>query len=289
VSRSRLSARLAPYYLVLPGWLWLALFFVVPTFVMLSVSTQTGDIVSGFKQTFHWHTYVEAWDAYHVQLVRSLVYGLVATLLCLVIGYPVAYWIAFRGGAHKSSLLFLLLLPFFVSFVIRTQSWNFMLSDNGIVLSPLRHLGLIGSRFHVLQTPYAVIGGLTYNFLPFMVLPIYVALERVDRALLEASADLYASSREAFRKVVFPLSLPGVFAGVLLTFVPAAADYVNASILGGAKTTMIGNIIQTQYFTNLDYPMAAALSFILMALLLVGVFAYARALGTEDVFEVNAR
>ncbi|HEY3090441.1 MAG TPA: ABC transporter permease [Jatrophihabitantaceae bacterium] len=289
MSRSRLSARLAPYYLVLPGWLWLALFFVVPTFVMLSVSTQTGDIVSGFKQTFHWHTYVEAWDAYHVQLVRSLVYGLVATLLCLVIGYPVAYWIAFRGGAHKSSLLFLLLLPFFVSFVIRTQSWNFMLSDNGIVLSPLRHLGLIGSRFHVLQTPYAVIGGLTYNFLPFMVLPIYVALERVDRALLEASADLYASSREAFRKVVFPLSLPGVFAGVLLTFVPAAADYVNASILGGAKTTMIGNIIQTQYFTNLDYPMAAALSFILMALLLVGVFAYARALGTEDVFEVNAR
>jgi spermidine/putrescine transport system permease protein len=289
VSRSRLSARLAPYYLVLPGWLWLTLFFVVPTFVMLSVSTQTGDIVSGFKQTFHFHTYVEAWDAYHVQFVRSLVYGLVATLLCLVIGYPVAYWIAFRGGAHKSSLLFLLLLPFFVSFVIRTQSWNFMLSDNGIVLSPLRHLGLIGSRFHVLQTPYAVIGGLTYNFLPFMVLPIYVALERVDRALLEASADLYASSREAFRKVVFPLSLPGVFAGVLLTFVPAAADYVNASILGGAKTTMIGNIIQTQYFTNLDYPMAAALSFILMALLLVGVFAYARALGTEDVFEVNAR
>ena len=164
-----------------------------------------------------------------------------------------------------------------------------MLSDNGIVLSPLRHLGLIGSRFHVLQTPYAVIGGLTYNFIPFMVLPIYVALERVDRALLEASADLYASSREAFRKVVFPLSLPGVFAGVLLTFVPASADYVNASILGGTKTTMIGNIIQTEYFTNLNYPMAAALSFILMALLLVGVFAYARALGTEDVFEVNAR
>jgi spermidine/putrescine transport system permease protein len=289
VSRSRLGARLAPYYLVLPGWLWLALFFVVPTFVMLSVSTQTGDIVSGFKQTFHWHSYVEAWDRYHVQLVRSLVYGLAATLLCLLIGYPVAYWIAFRGGPYKSSLLFLLLLPFFVSFVIRTLSWNFILSDNGILLSPLRHLGLIGSRFHVLQTPYAVIGGLTYNFIPFMVLPIYVALERVDRALLEASADLYASSREAFRKVVFPLSLPGVFAGVLLTFVPAAADYVNASILGGAKTTMIGNIIQTEYFTNLNYPMAAALSFILMALLLIGVFAYARALGTEDVFEVNAR
>ena len=289
MSRRRLGARLAPYWLVLPGWLWLVLFFVVPTFVMLSVSTQTGDIVSGFKQTFHWHTYVEGWNRYHVQFVRSLVYGLIATLLCLVIGYPVAYWIAFRGGPYKASLLFLLLLPFFVSFVIRTLSWNFMLSDNGILLSPLRHWGLISDRFHVLQTPYAVIGGLTYNFLPFMVLPIYVALERVDRALLEASADLYASNRDVLRKVVFPLSLPGVFAGVLLTFVPAAADYVNASILGGAKTTMIGNIIQTEYFTNLNYPMAAALSFMLMAMLLVGVFAYARALGSEGVFEVTAR
>ena len=285
----RLRTKLVPYYLALPGWLWLVIFFVVPTFVMLSVSTQTGDIVSGFQQTFRWHNYVDGWNQYHVQFVRSIVYGLTATSLCLVIAYPVAYWIAFRGGTHKASLLFLLLLPFFVSFVIRTQSWNFILSDNGMVLSPLKSWGIVGDNFSILATSAAVIGGLTYNFLPFMVLPIYVALERVDPALLEASADLYATRRAAFTKVVLPLSLPGVFAGVLLTFVPATGDYVNATILGGTKTTMIGNIIQTEFFTNQNYPMAAALSFMLMAGLLVGVFAYARALGTEDVFGAVAR
>jgi len=288
VSRHRLTARLTPYLLALPGWLWLVIFFVVPAFVMLSVSTQTGDIVSGFSQTFHWRNYSDGWSQYHVQFVRSIVYGLIATVLCLVIAYPVAFWIAFHGGAHKSSLLFLLLLPFFVSFVIRTQSWNFILSDNGMVLSPLKDWGIVGKNFRVLASPVAVVGGLTYNFLPFMVLPIYVALERVDPALLEASADLYATKRAAFVKVVFPLSLPGVFAGVLLTFVPATADYVNAAILGGTKTTMIGNVIQTEFFTNLNYPVASALSFILMAALLIGVFAYARALGTDDVLDMAA-
>jgi spermidine/putrescine transport system permease protein len=284
--RSRLGGRLAPYFLVLPGWLWLALFFVIPTFVMLSMSTQTGDIVSGFKQTFHWQTYTDGWDQYHVQFVRSIVYGLIATAACLVIGYPVAYWIAFRGGEHKSSLLFLLLLPFFVSFVIRTQSWNFILADDGMVVSRLRDLGLVGTNFHILATATAVIFGLTYNFLPFMVLPIYVALERLDPALLEASADLYGSKPATVGKVVLPLSMPGVFAGVLLTFVPASADYVNATILGGSHTTMIGNVIQTEYFTNLDYPTAAALSFILMGGLLLGVFAYARVVGTENALEM---
>lgn len=288
MSRRRLGSRLAPYFLVLPGWMWLVLFFVIPTFVMLSVSTQTGDIVSGFKQTFHLRNYIDGWNLYHVQFVRSIVYGLLATLLCLVIAYPVAYWIAFRGGAHKSSLLFLLLLPFFVSFVIRTYSWNFILADNGMVLSPLKSWHLVGQDFHILATSVAVVGGLTYNFLPFMVLPIYVALERVDPALLEASADLYASKTAAFTKVVLPLSMPGVFAGVLLTFVPAASDYVNSSILGGTRNTMIGNVIQTEYFVNLNYPTASALSFILMAALLVGVFAYARVLGTDDVLDMAA-
>ena len=286
---SRLRARLTPYWLILPGWLWLVLFFVVPVIAMLSLSTQTGDIIHGFSQTFHWQNYVDGWDAYHVQVIRSIVYGLVATLLCLVIGYPVAYWIAFFGGTRKSSLLFLLLLPFFVSFVIRTVSWNFILTDNGMVLSPLKHLHIVGQDFHVLATSVAVVGGLTYNFLPFMVLPIYVALERVDPRVLEADADLYASKAKAFARVVLPLSVPGVFAGVLLTFVPAASDYVNSAILGGTNTTMIGNIIQTEYFTNSDYPTASALSFILMAGLLIGVFAYARALGTEDVLEMAAR
>jgi len=294
MSARSIRARLAPYWLVLPAWLWLVIFFVVPTLVMLSVSTMTGNLLDGFKQTFAWHTYSDGWSRYHIQFIRSIVYGLVATVICLVIAYPVAYWIAFRGGRHKSSLLFLLLLPFFVSFVIRTQSWNFILSDNGILLSPLKHLSIfgwhpIGKDFAVLQTSTAVVGGLVYNFLPFMVLPIYVALERVDPALLEASSDLYASKTASFLRVVFPLSIPGVFAGVLLTFVPVASDFVNATILGGTKTTMIGNIIQTEYFTNSDYPTAAALSFILMGALLVGIFIYAKALGTDDVLDMAAR
>lgn len=285
----RLAARLAPYFLVLPGWLWLVIFFVVPTLTMLSVSTMTGSVVSGFTQTFHWSTYADAWNGFHTQIIRSLIYGLIATAICLVIAYPVAYWIAFRGGRHKSTLLFLLLLPFFVSFVIRTQSWEFMLDDHGMVLGALRTLHLTFGAQQLLQTAVAVVGGLAYNFLPFTVLPIYVALERVDPALLEASADLYANKTAAFRKVVLPLSVPGVFAAVLLTFVPAASDYVNAQILGGTNQTMIGSVIQTQYFTNLDYPTAAALSFILMAVLLIGIFIYARALGTADVLDMAAR
>jgi spermidine/putrescine transport system permease protein len=293
----QLRRRLTPYALILPGWLWLVIFFVVPTITMLSVSTMTGDDLNGFKQTFHWSTYSDAWGSYHVQIVRSLIYGLVATALCLVIGYPVAYWIAFRGGRYKSALLFLLLLPFFVSFVIRTQSWEFMLDDNGMVVGlirslhlvgPLHAVGLVSSNGQILQTNTAVVGGLVYNFIPFTILPIYVGLERIEPSLLEASSDLYGSKSATFRKVVFPLSLPGVFASVLLTFVPVASDYVNATILGGTNTTMIGNIIQTQYFTNLDYPTAAALSFILMAVLLVGIFAYARVLGTQDALEMAA-
>jgi spermidine/putrescine transport system permease protein len=288
VSGRRLGARLAPYYLILPGWLWLILFFVVPTFVMLSFSTQTGSIIEGFRQTFHWQNYSDGWDRYHVQFIRSFEYGLLATVLSVAIGYPVAYWIAFRGGAHKSSLLFLLLLPFFVSFVIRTQSWNTMLSDNGIVLSRLKDWHLVSNDFHILATSTAVVWGLTYNFLPFMVLPIFVALERLDPALLEASADLYGSKTATFRKVVLPLSMPGLFAGVLLTFVPAASDYVNAFILGGTRTSMIGTSIQTEYFTNLNYPRASALSFLLMTALLVCVFAYARVVGSENALEMAA-
>jgi spermidine/putrescine transport system permease protein len=288
MSARSLRARLTPYALITPGWLWLVIFFVVPTLSMLSVSTMTGNDLKGFKQTFHLQTYSDAWTNFHVQIIRSLEYGIIATLICLVIAYPVAYWIAFKGGRYKSTLLFLLLLPFFVSFVIRTQSWEFMLDDHGMVLGLLRTLHLAGGQTHILATSTAVIGGLVYNFLPFTILPIYVALERVDPALLEASADLYANKATALRKVVIPLSMPGVFAAVLLTFVPVASDYVNAQILGGTKTTMIGTVIETEYFTNLDYPTAASLSFILMAVLLIGIFLYARLLGTDDVLDMAA-
>ncbi|MFI5495070.1 ABC transporter permease [Actinoplanes sp. NPDC051859] len=284
-----LRRRLAPYLLVLPGGLWLLLFFVVPTATMLSLSLQEGDIVGGYVFTGHWQTYADVLGTYRTQLVRSLVYGVITTLLLIAVAFPVAYWIAFHAGKRKPAYLLLVLSPFFVSFVLRTISWRQILTDEGIVFGPLRDAGLLPAQFHVLGTPVAVIGGLVYNFLPFMVLPVYVALERIDPRIIEAARDLYAGPAAAFRRVVLPLALPGVFAGVLMTFVPASSDYVTSAVLGGPSTTMIGQVIQAQYLTNTDYPAASALSFTLMAVLLAGVFAYARALGTEDVLRVAAR
>jgi len=279
--------RITPYLVGLPGGLWLGIFFVVPIVVMLSLSLQSGNAEEGYRFTWEWSNYADAWEFYHTQFLRSLLYGLIVTVLCLGLAYPMAYWIAFYGGSRKSTYLFLILLPFFVSFVIRTASWKFILNDQGFVFGPLKDAGLLPDDFHILATSTAVIGGLTYNYLPFMVLPLYVALERVDPSLVEAAYDLFASRAQAFRKVVFPLSLPGVFAGVLITFVPVASDFVNSGILGGTQTTMIGNIIQTEYLTNNQYPLASAMSFMLMAALLVGIFVYARALGTEQVMEVS--
>jgi len=279
--------RLTPYLVGLPGGLWLGIFFVVPILVMLSLSLQSGNAEEGYRFTWAWSNYADAWEFYHVQFVRSIVFGLIVTVLCLVLAYPMAYWIAFYGGRHKSTYLFLILLPFFVSFVIRTASWKFNLNDEGFVLGPLKEAGLLPGDFHILATSTAVIGGLTYNYLPFMVLPLYVALERIDPSLVEAAYDLFAIRSQAFRRVVFPLSLPGVFAGVLITFVPVTSDFVNSGILGGTQTTMIGNIIQTEYLTNNQYPLASAMSFMLMAALIIGIFAYARALGTEQVMEVS--
>ena len=280
---------LAPYLLVLPGGLWLLLFFAVPMVTMLSLSLQQGDIVNGYVFTGHWQTYADAIGAYRTQLVRSLVYGAVATVALIVVAFPVAYWIAFHGGRRKPTYLFLLLLPFFVSFVLRTISWRQILTDDGPVLGPLKDVALLPASFHLLGTPFAVIAGLVYNFLPFMVLPVYVALERIDPRVVEAARDLYAGPATVFRRVILPLALPGVFAGVLMTFVPASSDYVNSAVLGSSSTTMIGQVIQAQYLVNSDYPAASALSFTLMAVLLIGVFAYARALSTEDVMKAAAR
>jgi len=286
---NRVKRQLAPYFLVLPGGLWLLLFFAIPMIAMLSLSLQQGDVVYGYRFTFHWQNYTDAIDGYHTQLIRSLIYAAVGTILLIALAFPVAYWIAFYGGRRKPTYLFLLLLPFFVSFVLRTISWRQILTDEGPVLHPLKQLGLVPDSYHLLGTPEAVIGGLVYNFLPFMVLPIYVALERIDPRVVEAARDLYANPALAFRKVILPLALPGVFAGVLMSFVPMASDYVNSEVLGSQSTTMIGQVIQHKYLQTSDYPTAAALSFILMAVLLVGIFAYARALGTEDVMKVAAR
>jgi spermidine/putrescine transport system permease protein len=233
--------------------------------------------------TFNFGIYAETITHWTRQLVRSFEYGVIVTLLTLAIGYPMAYTIAFRGGRLKNLLLLLVILPFFTSFVIRTLSWKLILADNGFLLGTLKSWGLLDDSFRLIATPIAVISGLTYNFLPFMVLPLYVALEKVDPRLVEAASDLYASRFQAFLRVTLPLSMPGVFAGSLLTFIPAVGDFVNAALLGGTDTTMIGNVIQRLFLSNNDYPQAAALSFVLMAAILAMVFIYARVIGSEEL------
>ena len=279
--------RLVPYYLLSPGALFLLLFFLIPLGLMLYTSLESGGLLSGgFRFSWAFDNYTNVLGQYQVQFVRSIVYSIIVTIAALLLAYPMTYWIAFYGGKWKSSLLLLILVPFFVSFVIRTIQWKFILGDHGPILGPLKDIGLLPQGFRVLATPLAVVAGITYNFLPFTALPLYVALERIDKRLVEAAKDLYSSRWEAFRKGVWPLSLPGVFAAFLLTFVPATGDYVNATLLGGPGTTMIGNIIQEKFLVELDYPEAAALSVILMIVMLVLATVYARILGTEDVQRV---
>lgn len=276
------NKKLAPYELLAPGTLYLAIFFLIPIGYMFYTSLQSG-FIGDFHFNWHFANYSDALKLHGGIYVRSLYYAGLVTILALLFAYPVAYWIAFYGGKRKSVFLFLLLLPFFVSFIIRTVEWQFLLRDDGLILGPLKRLGVLPQNYHVLGTSVAVIAGITYNFLPFTALPLYVALERIDKRLVEAGKDLYASRFTTFRKVVWPLALPGVFAAFLLTFVPAVGDYVNVSVLGGPGNTMIGNVIQNEFLTNFNYPLAAAMSFILMAALLIGASIYARVLGTEDV------
>jgi len=277
--------RLAAYGMLGPGGIYLIIGFVIPLviIVLMSLSTE-GLFSSGGAPTFSWEwsNYSYAISQYWPIYLRSIEYAAIATILCIGLAYPMAYWIAFYGGKWKATLFLMILVPFFVSFVIRTVQWNFILGSNGLLLGPLKNAGLIPEDLVVLRTPVAVVAGITYNYMPFAALPLYVALERIDRRLVEAAKDLYASKPMAFRKVVLPLSVPGIFAAVILTFVPATGDYVNSSILGGTGQTMIGQIIQNYYLGRNQYPIAAALSVILMVGMLVIALAYAKALGTED-------
>jgi spermidine/putrescine transport system permease protein len=322
--------KVAPYALLLPGLLWLGLFYVYPAIQMFLVSLWTGSVEGGFTQTWNWSIYPEAITEYWPWIGRSIVYGALATILAFALGFPLAYAIAFRGGQYKNILLFLVIAPFFTSFLLRTISWKIILADDGLLLGPLKDIGLLPEDFRLLATPAAVIAGITYNFLPFMTLPLYVALEKIDRRLIEAAQDLYAGPwrprgtivgaviggvlgvvvgvvmeygplalglpglilgaivgtwliSEAFIRVTFPLALPGIFAGSLLTFIPAVGDYINAELLGNPQSLMIGNVIQARYLRITDYPTASALSFILMAAILVGVFLYTRLLGSEEL------
>jgi spermidine/putrescine transport system permease protein len=272
-----------PYLLLLPGVLFLAVFFVVPLGFLGYQSLQSGNIDFGYAFTWQWSNYWNAIHDYRDQFVRSIEYAGIATFLALVFSYPVAYWIAFRGGRWKNLLLLFIVAPFFVTYLIRTLAWETILSDHGFVVRTLQTLHLLGSNGRLLATGTAVVAGITYNFLPFMALPLYVSLEQIDERLIEAAEDLYASKWHAFWRVTFPLSLPGVVAGTLLTFIPAAGDFINAQLLGSPENHMIGNVIQSKFLELTDYPAAAAMSFILMAGILVFVFLYARLVGTEQL------
>ena len=319
-----------PYLLLAPGLIWLAIFYVYPGFQMFLTSLWTGTLETGFDLTWNWDTYGKALGQFAPQFLRSIVFAGAATVLTFLISYPLAYTIAFKGGRAKNLLLFLVVAPFFTSFLLRTLSWELILGDDGVFLGPLKAVGLVSDDFRVLATPLAVVSGITYNFLAFMTLPIYVSLEKIDRRLVEAAEDLYAGPwrpggtiwgavlggglgaflglafgigpvllgvigavvggligtfliSQAFMRIVLPLSLPGVFAGTLLTFIPAAGDFVNAELLGNPSTRMIGNVIQSRFLTLNDYPVASALSFMLMAGILVAVAVYARLLGTEQL------
>src|SRR5438034_9184820 len=274
---------LTPYLLLAPGIAFLAVFFVVPLGFLAYQSLESGNIDFGYAFTWSWGNYGNAFRDYHAQFVRSLEYAGIATLLALVVSYPVAYWIAFRGGRWKNLLLLFIVAPFFVTYLIRTLAWETILSDNGFVVHTLQHLHVLGPGGRLLATSTAVVTGITYNFLPFMALPIYVSLEQIDERLIEAAQDLYASKWKAFVRVTLPLSLPGVVAGTLLTFIPAAGDFINAQLLGSPKNHMIGNVIQSKFLAETDYPAAASMSFVLMALIVIMVLLYARAVGTEQL------
>jgi spermidine/putrescine transport system permease protein len=281
----RRRRRLTPYLLLLPGGLWLLIFFALPVVQLgaTSLYDRSGSLATGYQLTWAFENYVDGLSVYWPHFARSLLFAGIATALALLLGFPLAYAIAQKAGRFKYLLLVCVIAPFFTSFLVRTLAWRNILSDQGVVVEVLRAVGLLGAEGRLLATPVAVIAGLTYNFLPFMVLPLYASLDKLDPRLLEAARDLYAGPWRAFRRVTLPLALPGVVAGTLLCFIPAAGDLINAQLLGTPREYMIGNVIQSAFLIRLDYPLAAALSFLLMGTILALVIIYVRRSGTEEL------
>jgi spermidine/putrescine transport system permease protein len=277
--------KLTGYWLIAPGAIWLGLFFIIPFYSLVATSLYdpNGSVLGGYDVTYHFANFWDAIQDYWKPLLRSLWYAGVATLFCLLLGYVLAYAIAFKAGKWRNLLLVLVIAPFFTSFLLRTLSWKLILADDGFIVNALQSVHILGHDDRLLATPVAVIAGLTYNFLPFMVLPLYASLEKIDGRLIEAAGDLYASPIRAFFKVTWPLSLPGVIAGTLLTFIPAAGDYINAQLLGNPNTRMAGNVIQDLFTKTSDFAAAGALSVILMAIIVAMVMVYVRKAGTEEL------
>lgn len=282
--RARRGSRTG-YLLLLPGLAWLGLFFVVPTIQLVATSLYdpNGSLDVGYAMTWSFPNYLTALTTYQEQFVRSFAYAGAATVLALLLGYPLAYMIAFKSGRYKNLMLVLVIAPFFTSFLVRTLAWKSILGDNSFVVQSLQTVGILGDDGRLLATGVAVVAGLTYNFLPFMTLPLYASLEKIDLRLVEAGNDLYANNPTSFRKITLPLSMPGVVAGTLLTFIPAAGDYINTSLLGSPEQYTIGNVINNTFLVQLDFPMAAACSVMLMAAIVVLVLLYVRRANTEDL------
>lgn len=276
--------RRVPYLLLVPGLTYLFVLYVVPLFGLVRMALQTGNLQAGYEFNWAWDNFAQVFTTYRPQLLRSLGYALGATVITLLLAYPLAYAIAFRTGRYKNLFLVLLLVPFLIPFLLRTLAWRIILADQGFVVEALRAIGVLPSpQGRLLATGWAVIAGLVYSFLPFMTLPIYVSLEKIDRSLLEAAGDLYAKPNKAFWRVTWPLSLPGVISGTLLTAIPAAGDFVNVQLLGNPQQTMMGNVIENKFLSSIDYPAAAAMSITLMVAIVVAIIFYIRAVGTEEL------
>lgn len=275
--------RRVPYLLLAPGLIYLLVLYVFPLFGLVRMALQTGNLAAGYQFTWAWENFAQVFTTYRPQLLRSLSYSLGATVITLLLAYPLAYAIAFRTGRYRNLFLVLLLMPFLVPFLLRTLAWRLILADQGVVVEALKTIGVLPQQGRLLATGWAVIAGLVYSFLPFMTLPIYVALEKIDRSMLEAAGDLYAKPAKAFWKVTWPLSLPGVISGTLLTAIPAAGDYINVQLLGNPQGTMLGNVIDNKFLSTIDYPAAAALSLTLMLAIVLPVIFYIRAIGTEEL------
>ena len=275
--------RRVPYLLLLPGIAYLVVLYLIPLIGLVRMALQTGNLQAGYQFSWAWENFGQVFTTYRPQLLRSLMYAVVATVVTLLLAYPLAYAIAFRTGRWKNLFLVLLLVPFLIPFLLRTLAWRVILADQGVVVDALKTVGLLPGNGRLLATGWAVLAGLVYSFLPFMTLPIYVALEKIDKSFLEAAGDLYSTPAIAFWKVTWPLSLPGVISGTLLTAIPAAGDFINVQLLGNPQQTMMGNVIENKFLSSIDYPAAAAISITLMVVIVVGIIFYVRGVGSEDL------
>ena len=279
VAASR-SAVAEPRWLVAPAWLWIVTFFIGPLGFMVAFSLGVNEGFFTVKFGLHGDQFQRLWDPIYLNIYKdTLVLATIGTFACLAIGYPFAYFLATRTSKYKTLLFFLVIVPFWTSLLIRTYSWVLILNEQGPLSSFMQNVGLIDRPLDILYTQGAVVIGVVYDYLPLMVFPLYVAIERMDRSLIEASRDLGCNRWQTFRRVTLPLTFPGIMTGCLLTFIPMMGEYVVPTILGGAKTFLVGSLVSNEILTAIDWPFGAAVSMGLIAVMFVLIALYLRVLG----------